>query len=298
LYKESNGTVTVVERYNASNELLAIERTSETVLANGQLGTRTIVINAIPREQATTITSRDGTVESTETTRTLTPADNQRLAGLVSGLGELNGAFQQWQAGNKLQGVLQLSSGTVNILQATGGNEIRQSLGGVSASLGAINQLLNLDQVFGSGGNERPQGWGVGKFVFGANAAQRGQLDLSIDGESFGVSRVRDVMQGQTGTAPDGTPQYQAGLRDCLYLAVNQTIEGYTPPANISGPIQLDANAKFSIIAQRLPIVSYAQARALKVTNIFRSDFCKRNAQRRTARSTNGRLGGATAQSI
>jgi Ca2+-binding RTX toxin-like protein len=379
LYKESNGTVTVVERYNASNELLAIERTSETVLANGQLGTRTIVINAITREQATTITSRDGTVESTETTRTLTPADNQRLTGLVSGLGELNGAYQQWLAGNKLQGVLQLSSGTVNILQATGGNEIRQSLGGVSASLGAINQLLNLDQVFGSGGNEfgklsatvsavnfannninrligdqasrntvfspqlsgflngngqgigsatslgdigvlpvlnlvngirnkdpfatisgviglvnpsllttgpvgwilagmsilynatkePPIGWGVGKFTFTTDPLNPGKLTVSITGESFGVTQVRNTLEGFTSTQ-NGMARYNPGLRDYLYTMVNQTApleqqtavtQGENRQNDFTAAVQLDPNAKFGVIAQRLPSLSFMEAR-------------------------------------
>jgi hypothetical protein len=154
LYKESNGAVSVTERYNASNELISIERSGQRVLANGQQGTQQIVINAATREQITTVTARDGTVVSTETTRTFTPADNQRLSSLVSGLGDLNGAYNQWRAGNRLQGAIQLSSGTVNIIQATGGTELRQSLGGIGASLGAINQLLNLDQVFSSGGNE------------------------------------------------------------------------------------------------------------------------------------------------
>jgi hypothetical protein len=153
-YTEYSGTVQVVERYDNARNLLGIDRVRVVALAGGVLGTETIVLDTASRTQTVTVVAPSGTIVSTETTRTFTAADNQRLSNLVSGLGDLNGAYQQWRAGNRLQGAIQLSSGTVNIIQATGGTELRQSLGGVGASLGATNQLLNLDQVFSSGGNE------------------------------------------------------------------------------------------------------------------------------------------------
>ena len=73
---------------------------------------------------------------------------------------------------------------------------------------------------------EPPEAWGIGTFTFSAGGTT---LELDAQGESFGIDRVRQLMQGngQSPTLPDGSPNpsYFGGVQGYLQQIIDSAAQ-------------------------------------------------------------------------